>query len=234
MDKPEQESQQGGQGAQTEPPKIEPKLDNDGIFKHAYALGQSAAEKKTEWLKEVFGTADRAEIEKLVKKPKDNELPRTVLDQIAALQKENETLQASIKAQALNDSISKEIGGSGFNLHNSEMVRTMLGNEYDFKQINGELVAHKKGSDQPVVIDNRFATIKTILGTWAKEPSTSFLFAQQQQVTMPQGAHNGSTLKDGELTSRTFVAALKQSGQFSDAINGKPFDRERVNRLIRK
>lgn len=232
------DTQQGQPGEQQQPKK----MDSDSFFRHAYSIGEKAGIKQAEaLLKEVFGTTDRAEIQKLAKKSvgqQEGTLPQTVLDQIAALQKENETLKSSIETQALTQNLHKEITGSGFSLHNPDLVRTMLNTEYDFRPINGELVAHRKGSDQPVVIENRFATVKTLLSSMSKDPATSFMFAHGQRVAAPQGVGTGTskmdTLKDGELTNPAFVQALKTSGQYFDAVAGKPFDRDRVEKLIRK
>lgn len=229
----QQAATQGQQSTQT---------DANALFKAAYERGEAQAQKSFEaWLKQTFGTTDRAEVEKLAKKPEPRKheqdgLPHSVLEQIAALQKENEAYKQQIQSIQLGSRLQREVSSAGFKLHNDSVTLKLLTDEYDFREIDGELVAHRKGTDQPVIIENRFATVKSLLTAWSKDASYAFLFSTAQRVGMPQSGQGGrmEKVKDGELANPDFVAALKRSGQFQLALTGQPIDREKVELFMPK
>lgn len=231
-----QQQQAAGQSQQ------QTQTDANALFKAAYERGETQAQKAFDtWLKQTFGTADRSELEKLAKKPdpkkpESDGLPQSVLDQIAALQKENESLKQQIQGSQLNAALHREVSSAGLKLHNDSITLKLLTDEYDFREINGELIAHRKGTDQPVIIDNRFATVKSLLTSWSKDTNYAFLFATGQRVGMPQSGQGGrmEKLKEGELANPDFVAALKRSGQIHLALTGQPFDRDKVEMFMPK
>lgn len=239
---------QGGQGTQPAQGAQQPaldlsKLDSNDFFKLGDKRGKEAAQKQFDsWLSETFGTTDREELAKLSGKIKKNggEIPAEVATALQTLKTENEQLKARIEGEALGNALRDQILESKIPVRNMAHLMTILGQQFDFKPLNGQIIAHRKDTGAPIVVDNQFANVKTLMTAMAKDANTAYMFGGVQNgVTMPEGGTGGngsqkSPLKPGELTDTEFVQALKDSGQLAQALKGESVDRDALKAFMKK
>lgn len=238
---------QGGQGTQPAKGAQQPaldlsKLDSNDFFKLGDKRGKEAAQKQFDsWLADTFGTTDREELAKLSDKIKKNggELPAEVATALQTLKTENEQLKARIEGEALGNALRDQILESKIPVRNMAHLMTILGQQFDFKPLNGQIIAHRKDTGAPIVVDNQFANVKTLMTAMAKDANTAYMFgAMGNGVTMPEGGTGSggqkSPLKPGELTDTDFVQALKDSGQLAQALKGDPVDRDALKAFMKK
>lgn len=246
--KPPESGSQGAQGDKGTPPANTPaldlsKLDSNDFFKLGDKRGTEKAQKNFDaWLSETFGTTDRDELSKLAGKVKKNDgaLPPEVTTLLQTLKTENDQLKARIEGEALGNSLRDQILETKIPVRNMAHLMTILGQQFDFKPINGQIIAHRKDNGSPIVVDNQFANVKTLMAAMAKDANTAYMFgANGSAMSMPEngGGGNGgqkSPLKPGELTDTDFVQALKDSGQLAQALKGDPVDREALKPFMKK
>lgn len=238
---------QGGQGTQPAQGAQQPaldlsKLDSNDFFKLGDKRGKEAALKQFEsWLADTFGTTDREELAKLSGKIKKNggEIPAEVATAMQTLKTENEQLKARIEGEALGNQLRDQILESKIPVRNMAHLMTILGQQFDFKPLNGQIIAHRKDTGAPIVVDNQFANVKTLMTAMAKDANTAYMFgAMGNGVTMPEGGTGSggqkSPLKPGELTDTDFVQALKDSGQLAQALKGESVDRDALKAFMKK
>ena len=238
---------QGGQGTQPAQGEQQPaldlsKLDSNDFFKLGDKRGKEAAQKQFDsWLSETFGTTDREELAKLSGKIKKNggEIPAEVATALQTLKTENEQLKARMEGEALGNQLRDQILESKIPVRNMAHLMTILGQQFDFKPLNGQIIAHRKDTGAPIVVDNQFANVKTLMTAMAKDANTAYMFgAMGNGVTMPEGGTGSggqkSPLKPGELTDTDFVQALKDSGQLAQALKGEAVDREALKAFMKK
>lgn len=223
---------QGGQGSQGG----DAGLDGNALFKK----GNAHAEKvHNEWLQRTFGTTDRSEIEKAlaaVKKPKGEEIPGSVVEKMNEMARTIDALTNQISERDRNQALTEGILSSGLDFNNRQDVIDLMRLRYDFKTIDGKMVAHSKQNGEPVILGNKFAEVKDILTAWSKDPQHAYLFSKAQRTGMPdagRGNAGSSRLKAGELTNPEFVQALKDSGEYYKAMTDQPFDREKVEHFLK-
>jgi hypothetical protein len=238
---------QGGQGTQPAQGAQQPaldlsKLDSNDFFKLGDKRGKEAAQKQFDsWLSETFGTTDREELAKLSGKIKKNggEIPAEVATALQTLKTENEQLKARMEGEALGNQLRDQILESKIPVRNMAHLMTILGQQFDFKPLNGQIIAHRKDTGAPIVVDNQFANVKTLMTAMAKDANTAYMFgAMGNGVTMPEGGTGSggqkSPLKPGELTDTDFVQALKDSGQLAQALKGESVDRDALKAFMKK
>lgn len=238
---------QGGQGTQPAQGEQQPaldlsKLDSNDFFKLGDKRGKEAAQKQFDsWLSETFGTTDREELAKLSGKIKKNggEIPAEVATALQTLKTENEQLKARMEGEALGNQLRDQILESKIPVRNMAHLMTILGQQFDFKPLNGQIIAHRKDTGAPIVVDNQFANVKTLMTAMAKDANTAYMFgAMGNGVTMPEGGTGSggqkSPLKPGELTDTEFVQALKDSGQLAQALKGESVDRDALKAFMKK
>jgi hypothetical protein len=233
---------QPAQGAQQSALDLS-KLDSNDFFKLGDKRGKEAAQKQFDsWLADTFGTTDREELAKLSGKIKknDGQIPNEVTTLLQNLKSENEQLKARIEGEALGNALRDQILESKIPVRNMAHLMTILGQQFDFKPLNGQIIAHRKDTGAPIVVDNQFANVKTLMAAMAKDANTAYMFGGVQNgVTMPEGGTGGnggqkSPLKPGELTDTEFVQALKDSGQLAQALKGDPVDRDALKAFMKK
>jgi len=243
-----------GEAITTEP-IIDPKpteQDHDGIFNKGYARGIDKGSKdgylkgQTEYktiLSDIFGTDNIDEIKKIktssAGSPDIETIQQQYLSEIKSLQSQVSEMGTKLtqaeqqkSIESLRSQITAKVGEfKPVDAVSQRILVDEILKQYDIK----ENIIVKKGTDLPVFIANKEATIESLLSSMKSGEYQRF-FEAQGNVTHPKtGDHtnNGSYMPTREdMLNPKFVQALRDSGQYKTALDLQPINFDAVKKYM--